>query len=312
MKIIRNWKHAKLKNTSVAIGVFDGVHRGHRAILAAAAADAKRKRLTFTVLTMDPHPSQILRPDRRTPLLYSLEHRLELLKDLGAAAVVVLKFDRTLAKVTAGEFVERILVKRLGAKAVLIGANFRFGKGAEGDTSFLEAAGKKAGFTVRAVQPVESAGRVISSSRIREAVVSGRFRTASQLLGRPYGLFGTVVRGDGRGRTLGFPTLNLLLDHELLPPTGVYAVWAKTGGKVYPGALHLGPRPTFGASEPRVECHLLKTPSASLYGRRFEIFLVHRIRPVCRFATPEALARQITLDVTSARLALQTPLPKVY
>lgn len=312
MKTILRWEKASLKRSAVAIGVFDGVHVGHRAILAAAAAEARRKNLKLVALTMDPHPSRVLHPEKRTPLLYSLEHRLELLRDLGVSTTVVLQFNRAVAAMPAERFVEEILVRRLGAKAVAVGTNFRFGQRARGDVKFLTDTGTKSGFVVRAVEPVCSGDRAISSSRIREAVMSGRFRVASSLLGRPYGLFGTVVKGDGRGRTLGYPTINLQLDHELLPPAGVYAVWAKTGGRAYPGALHLGPRPTFDAPEPRVECHLLKSPAKSLYGRAFELTPVHKLRPVCRFATPEALARQITLDIASTRLALQSPSRKVY
>lgn len=312
MKTILNWRNAKLRRSAVAIGVFDGVHLGHRAILGAAAAEARKKNLSLVALTMNPHPSQVLHPERRTPLLYSLDHRLELLKDLGVATTVVLKFNRAVAGMKAEQFVARILTGCLGAKAVAVGEDFRFGQGAKGDVKFLTSIGQREGFSVRAVEPVRGDGQVISSSRIREAVQSGRFGTASKLLGRPYGLFGTVVRGDGRGRKLGFPTINLRLDHELLPPPGVYAVWAKTGGRAYPGALHLGPRPTFDAPEPRVECHLLKTPSQDLYGRRFELIPVRKIRPVLRFASPEGLARQIAMDVQSARSALQSPLRKVY
>lgn len=312
MKIIRDWKRARLRRSSVAIGVFDGVHLGHRAILAAAVDRARRDGLRPVVLTMDPHPSQVLHPERPTPLLYSLEHRLQLLEDLGIAAAVVVRFDRTLMRMSAEAFVDRILLGKLDAKAVAVGTNFRFGRGARGDAGFLAAAGRAKGFVVSAVDALRSAGQPISSSRIRQAVTAGRFGTATRLLGRPYGLSGTAVRGDGKGRKLGFPTVNLLLDHELLPPSGVYAVRAVSGGKAYPGVLHLGPRPTFGSAEWRAECHLLKAPSASQYGRRFELFPVRRLRSVRRFARPEALARQIARDVRAARLALQSPSRKVY
>ncbi len=312
MKVIRDWKRAQLRRSSVAIGVFDGVHLGHRAILAAAADRARRDGLKVVVLTMDPHPSQILHPDSPTPLLYSLEHRLQLLKDMGVSTTVVLKFDRPLMRMSAEAFVEGILIRRLGALAVAVGTNFRFGRGARGDADFLAAAGRTAGFKVSAVHPLKSAGQAISSSRIRKAVTAGRLDAASKLLGRPYGLSGTVVRGDGKGRELGFPTINLLLDHELLPPSGVYAVRAASGGKSYPGVLHLGPRPTFGSADLRAECHLLKTPGTDLYGRRFELTPVRRLRGVRRFADPAALARQIGRDVRSARLALQSSSRKVY
>jgi riboflavin kinase/FMN adenylyltransferase len=312
MNILRDWKKARLRRTAVAIGVFDGVHRGHLAILAAAAAEAKHRGLRPVALTMDPHPSSVLRPDAKTQLLYSLEHRLELLKAAGIRTAVILRFDRALARMSARDFSRKILGERLDAKAVFVGTNFRFGRGAEGDAAFLQKEGALQGYTVRAVRPVRSGSGPVSSSRIRSAVAAGRFAEVRRLLGRDYSLFGTVVRGDGRGRRLGFPTLNLLLDHELLPPPGVYAVRARSGRDEYPGVFHLGPRPTFDSSAIRAECHLLKAPKASLYGRRFELVPVKHLRPVRRFASPEALAAQIARDVRSARLALQRPLKRVY
>ena len=312
MKVLRGLQRTRLRRSAVAIGVFDGVHLGHRRILAAAVAAARRRGLKAVALTMDPHPSKVLRPDRQTPLLYSLEHRLDLLKESGIGTAVVLKFDRAMARMTAGEFAERVLKERLNARAVFVGSNFRFGRGAEGDAAFLQKAGAAAGYTVRAIEPVRSGGRAISSSRIRDAVSGGRFESVSRLLGRPYGLFGTVVRGDGRGRQMGFPTLNLLLDHELLPPPGVYAVWARSGRSVRPGVFHLGPRPTFDSAAIRAECHLLDPPVKSLYGRRFELVPVRRLRGVRRFKGPAALAAQIRRDILAARSALQSTSQRVY
>lgn len=312
MKVVRDWKHVRIGRSAVAIGVFDGVHRGHLAILKRAVAEARRRKLRSVALTMDPHPSEVLRPDRPVPLLYSPEHRIELLRTLGFGTVVVLKFDRALARIPAADFAREILAKRLGARAIWVGTNFKFGRGAEGNADFLRRHPDLRGCAVRAVRPVLWGGRPVSSSRIRQAVTAGRLEAASELLGRPYSLFGTVVRGDARGRQLGFPTLNLDLDHDLLPPPGVYAVRARRGAKRYPGVLHLGPRPTFGSAAFRAECHLLEAPGRSLYGARFELVPVKLLRAVRRFPDAGALIAQIRRDVRSAGVALQKPREGVY
>jgi riboflavin kinase / FMN adenylyltransferase len=312
MKIVRDWRRAALGPCAVAIGVFDGVHLGHRAILGAAADQARKRRLLFTALTMYPHPSEILRPQSRVPLLQSLDRRLELLKGIGVEVAVVLRFDRALAGMGAEDFVHQVLIRKLNARSVAIGANFRFGRGAEGDADFLSDLGRRLGIAVSTVRPVRCGAAPISSSRIRAAVAAGRFEEASRLLGRPYALLGAVVRGDGRGRELGYPTLNLQLEHELVPPAGVYAVLARSAGRAYPGVLHLGPRPTFDAPEFRAECHLLQDLRTDGYGQRFAVQPVRKIRGVRRFAHPEALSRQITRDIRSARAALQRPVQRVY
>jgi riboflavin kinase/FMN adenylyltransferase len=312
MNIVRDWRIARLQKTAVAIGVFDGVHRGHRAILNAAVSAARRNGLTPVALTMDPHPSSVLRPDHPTRLLYSLNHRLQLIEESGIKTVVVLKFTPAFARITAADFMCRILIERMGAKAILVGGNFRFGRGAEGDVNFLKKEAIPLGCAVRAIAPVRLDGTAVSSSRVREAVAGGDLDTATRLLGRPYGLLGEVVRGDGRGRSLGFPTLNLCLDHELLPPPGVYAVWARTGDRCYPGVFHLGPRPTFDSAVLRAECHLLADPGRSLYGKRFELIPVKYLRGVRKFKGPEALAAQIRRDINFALPALQRPPKRVY
>lgn len=312
MKVVRDWRRAALRPCAAAIGVFDGVHLGHRAILGAAADQARKRKLLFAAVTLHPHPSEVLRPQSRVPLLQSLERRLEFLERCGVESAVVLRFDRALAGMSAEDFVRKVLIQKLHARSVAVGANFRFGRGAEGDAAFLLELGRRSGVVVSAVRPVLCGKKPISSSRIRAAVAAGRFEEASRLLGRPYGLSGTVVRGDGRGRALGYPTLNLRLEQELVPPTGVYAVRAVSGGRVYPGVLHLGPRPTFGSEEFRAECHLLEPLGSGGYGRRFEVRPVLRIRGVRRFSGPGALSRQIARDTAAARSALQSLPERVY
>jgi len=271
---------------SVAIGTFDGVHRGHLAVIGAA----RKAGLRTSVVTFDPHPRSVLGGD--VELLATLERRLELLDDAGVEDVLVLRFDEELAALPADEFGERIL-RGIGAHVVAAGETFRFGRGREGDLELLE----RLGFDVRRVPLVEN----VSSTRIRELVHAGEIERTARLLGRPPEVEGTVVRGDGRGRELGFPTANLDVPEGLLiPPDGVYAGWALDRR----AAVSIGTNPHFDGVERRVEAHLLDYDS-DLYGRRLVAELWATIREQRRFDSLEDLVAAIGGDVERTRGAVR-------
>jgi riboflavin kinase/FMN adenylyltransferase len=267
---------------AVAIGTFDGVHRGHLAVI-----DAARKAgLRTNVVTFDPHPRSVLGGE--VELLATLERRLELLDDAGVEDVLVLRFDEGLAALSADEFAERML-RGIGAEVVAAGETFRFGRGREGDLELLE----RLGFDVRRVPLVEN----VSSTRVRELVHAGEIERAARLLGRPPEVEGTVVRGDGRGRELGFPTANLDVPEGLLvPPDGVYAGWAHDRR----AAVSIGTNPHFDGVERRVEAHLLDF-DGDLYGRRLVVQLWVPIREQRRFESLEELVAAIGDDVERTR-----------
>jgi riboflavin kinase/FMN adenylyltransferase len=268
----------------VAIGTFDGVHRGHLHVIDAA----RNAGLRTTVVTFDPHPRAVL--GGQVELLATLERRLELLEEAGVDDVLVLHFDERLAGISADEFAERIL-RGIGAETVAAGETFRFGRGREGDLELLEGLG----FDVRWVPLVEN----VSSSRIRQLVHAGETERAAALLGRPPEVEGIVVRGDGRGRELGFPTANLdVPDGLLVPPDGVYAGWARDRR----AAVSIGTNPHFDGAERRVEAHLLDF-DGDLYGERLLVELWAPLREQRRFDSLEELVAAIGDDVESTRVA---------
>lgn len=307
----------------VAIGNFDGVHRGHRETLEIARREAARLDAAFAAVTFDPHPARVLRPTRAPGAITTLETRARLLAEAGVERLLILRFHRDLAALPAEDFVERLLVRRLGVRAVAQGRNFRFGRGRAGGLDTLRAVGARRGFRVIESPAVLFEGAPISSSRIREALAEGLPDRAAAMLGRPYGISGAVVPGAGRGRGLGFPTANLVPEADLLLREGVYAADAlpdaapgrDTGPPAAPGddasadrwrpaLVHFGPRPTFadGAS---LEAHLLDfTGEISSLRLRFRRYL----RPVRAFPGAEALRRQLQRDAAAAAaIALPEP-----
>jgi riboflavin kinase / FMN adenylyltransferase len=286
MNVARKPADLPAARRSVAIGTFDGVHRGHLAVIGAA----QKAGLRTSVVTFDPHPRSVLGGD--VELLATLERRLELLDDAGVEDVLVLRFDEGLAALPADEFAERML-RGIGAQVVAAGETFRFGRGREGDLELLE----RLGFDVRRVPLVEN----VSSTRIRELVHAGEIQRAARLLGRPPEVEGAVVRGDGRGRELGFPTANLDVPEGLLiPPDGVYAGWALDRR----AAVSIGTNPHFDGVERRVEAHLLDYDS-DLYGRRLVAELWAAIREQRRFDSLEDLVAAIGGDVERTRGAVR-------
>ena len=293
----------------LTLGNFDGVHRGHQLLVQEALRCGRDSGLDVTVATFDPHPTSILAPERAPQALTTLAQKGEVLEALGVSRMVVIEFTRELAALTPEEFADAILVRRLGAGVVVAGAGFRFGRGRAGDIAMLSSLGAGLGFRVSEVAPLVDGGRPVSSTRVRQALAAGDVEVTRALLGRPFATDGVVVTGDGRGRTLGIPTANVVRENEAVPADGVYAGWcrlrrgAHTWGPVWPSVVSLGRRPTFGGVEHRVEAHLMGF-SGDVYGAFMRIEYWKRLRAERRFADAQALLAQVAVDMREAREAL--------
>ncbi len=289
----------------LTVGTFDGVHRGHHAVLEEVALRAARSGRSSVLVTFEPHPLSVVRPEQAPPRLTMPDERLEALAETAIDYVVVLRFDRTLASLEPDLFVERILVGRCGLKELVIGHDHGFGRDRSGDVTTLPALGSRLGFTVDVVEPVLGAdGEPISSSRIRAAVQAADFPAAARGLGRPYRVSGRVEKGAARGRTIGVPTLNVAPPPDkLLPPDGVYAVRVEWGGGVALGMMNQGPRPTVGDPTRWLEAHLFDF-EGDLYGRQVRIEWVARLREVRKFGSLGELVAQLERDRRAARAAL--------
>lgn len=294
------------RGTVIAIGKFDGVHLGHRALLARISEVAAERDLDPVVFTFANNPLSLLRPDLCPDSIMSKSQRVDTLKELGVPACVILPFDRELAELSAEEFVEDLLVKKLHVRYLCVGSDFRFGHGGKGDPALLKTMGERLGFSVETIDNVEDpeAGRV-SSSRIRAAVVQGDVALAARMMGHQLTLRGEVVRGDARGRELGFPTANLGgVEEGLRPADGVYAGWATVEGATYKAAISVGANITFEPEgEPRVEAYLLDF-SGDLYGKQIEIRFVERLRGMTAFASVETLVARMHEDVRETETIL--------
>ena len=293
--------------SAVAVGNFDGVHRGHQALVAAAVTRARAAGEAAVVLTFDPHPAAVLRPQAAPAALTTLAQKEELLAALGVDRLVVVPFDRRLAGLAPEAFATEVLEQAVGARHVVVGESFRFGRGRAGDPQGLVELGRTRGFGVEVVPPVMEEGQPISSSRVREALAGGRVDEALRLLGRAYFVDGLVERGDGRGRTLGIPTANLAPEPQILPARGVYAARCALGdGSLQAAVVNVGERPTFGGGRVRLEAHLIGF-EGDLYGSRLRVAFHERLRDEQRFANAEALVAQIRADVAAARARLPEP-----
>jgi riboflavin kinase / FMN adenylyltransferase len=286
---------------SVTVGNFDGVHRGHQALVREAVTGARAASGTSVVLTFDPHPSQVLSPDRAPASLMTLEQKAEVLSGLGVDCLAVLPFTRELSEQEPEAFAREVLAVALGARLVVVGSNFRFGRGRAGDVTRLLALGRSLGFAVRGVEPVWHEGAPISSSRVREALARGAVGAARDLLGRDFFVDGRVVRGDGRGRTIGVPTANLEAVNEIRPRAGVYAARVRTPeGVVRSAVVNIGRRPTYDQDTFTIEAHLLDF-AGDLYGAHLRVAFVERLRDERKFPDSEALVAQIRDDIARAR-----------
>jgi riboflavin kinase / FMN adenylyltransferase len=286
------------RNNAVLIGNLDGVHRGHQAVLAQAHKLLESRGLTTVVLTFDPHPNQVLR-GWTPPRLATLERRIELLRRHGANEVIVEPFTAELAALGPDAFAKDLLSARLGAKAVVVGENFRFGARRAGDLEALRSFGGMYGFDVEAAEVAGDEHGPFSSTRVRDAIASGDLDETTRLLGRRHSISGIVESGDRRGRTIGFPTANVGGVVEVLPPHGVYAVFADDR----PGVMNLGVRPTVDGKNLRVEVHLFDW-DGDLYGSPMRVHLVARLRGEQKFDGLDALKAQIALDAEAARTRL--------
>ena len=292
-----------LRRPIVTIGAFDGIHKAHQFILRRIIRRAKSLGGTSVLLTFDPHPSKVLHPERPFSALTCIEHRLHLLSRLGLDTCVVLKFTRRFSLLSADTFIQKVLVRKLGVRELWIGFDYVFGKNREGNSRLLREYGKRYGFKVLKIPEMKFLGRRTSSTQIRKLIAEGELRKASLFLGRPYSLYGKVVRGSGRGHRLGYPTANLKPYHEAIPPKGVYAVkvFLSSGEKGYLGILNIGNRPTFHEHKAvTIEVHLLDF-QGDLYGRKIEVSFLKRLRPERRFVDEKALVSQIRRDEEAAR-----------
>jgi riboflavin kinase/FMN adenylyltransferase len=298
----RGWRHP-----AVTVGNFDGVHRGHQALVAAVVQEARAAAGTSIVLCFDPHPSRVLSPERAPLTLMTLEQRAEALGALGIDCLAVLPFTRELSQEPAEGFAQRVLGVALGAQVVIVGANFRFGQGRAGDVTKLRGLGESLGFRVSGMAPVLQEGAPISSTRVREALARGDVSAARELLGRAFFVDGVVVQGKGRGRTLGVPTANLDPLNETLPGRGVYACscrLASEPSRSLRAVVNIGRRPTFGGGALVLEAHVLDF-EGDLYGRGLRVAFEERLRDERRFAGKDALLAQIHEDIAAARLVLE-------
>ncbi len=293
-----------LPGAAIAIGNFDGVHRGHQALCRLTVERAAAREGRPVALTFDPHPARVLSPDRAPAELMSIDQKAEVLLGCGIAEVVVVPFTPELSEETPGEFARLVLKDALGARTIVVGTYFRFGHNRQGDVDVLRKLGERLGFEVVPVEPVLHDGLPISSSRIREAVARGDVEEAERMLGRLLFVDGRVVEGDGRGRSLGIPTANLAVVGETQLARGVYAGRCSAPGADPRGrhscVVNVGHRPTFGGSTTVFEAHLLDF-EGDLYGRRLRVELISRLRSERRFESSDALADQIRLDIVRAR-----------
>jgi len=290
----------KNKKVVAAIGIFDGVHKGHQKIIKKVIACSHFDHVKSLVITFHPHPRNVLNPRSKIPLLLSLGHRLRLIKEMGVDHVSVIKFTKKLSRMTSLDFVKRVLLHDFNIKTIIVGTNFLFGQGHKGDFAYLKKIGQRHDFNVIGVKPVKMKRVNISSTRIRKAVEKSDIRNAGRMLGRPVTILGTVVKGRKVGRRLGFPTANINPHHEAIPQSGVYAVDARLLNKKYQGILNIGTRPTFGKdAEPTIELHIFDF-NKNIYGKDLQIIFNNKIRNEKRFSSIEALKRQIKKDISVA------------
>ncbi len=310
MQIYRHFEHlpAAGQGASIAIGNFDGVHRGHQALLARAKAEGAKIGAKLGALVFEPHPQEFFRPDAPRFRLTPFRAKARLLEHYGTDILYALHFDRAIALLTAEEFVVKVLVEGLRVRHIVVGSDFQFGKGRTGDTQLLKALGSQHGYTVTVFEPVGAGSEhKISSTRIREALREGKPEEAARLLGHWWTVEGRVEPGDKRGRTLGFPTANVSLEGTLEPALGIYAVRAEVGGHRYGGAANYGRRPTFDKKDVLLEVHIFDF-NADIYGQQIVVEFLAYLRPEVKFATIEELTVQIAADCEEAKSVLaRTP-----
>jgi riboflavin kinase/FMN adenylyltransferase len=307
MKVIYRLKEMpRFRNAVVAIGVFDGVHIAHRAILKKCVSLARRTASISLALTFWPHPQS-------QDSLYSLEHRLKTIRQLGIDECIVINFSKGFSLMQPEDFVEKILVAKLHARYVLVGGNFRFGKNGKGDIKLLKKLSDAYGFKLKVFGVMKIDQKAVSSTLIRRLISKGDFSRAQKLLSRPVSILGRVVKGNSIGKKLGFPTANIRPQHEVIPPDGIYAVTTILGNKEFPGVCYIGPRPTFFRAKkkssfliPNIEVYIFDFEN-DIYGKELEIQFIKKIRDDKRFDSGLSLAEQIKKDVLIAKNILKRP-----
>jgi riboflavin kinase/FMN adenylyltransferase len=286
----------------LAIGVFDGVHRGHQAVISTSADHAKAANGTPVVVTFDPHPEKVLRPQSAPHLLSATQHKIGLIRALGVRHLLVINFDKQFAATEPEDFVQQLVEYSRPLREICVGHEWSFGKNRRGNLELLKKLGAESNFAVVGVPAIKTNGEVVSSTAIRQAIERGDFARAAAMLGREYTILGTVVRGDDLGKKIGFPTANLSAHSEQFPPNGVYAAEARINGELHRGVVNLGVRPTVtsGKSERVLEIHLFDF-NRSIYGQDLEVRFVKFLRPEKKFENVDALVAQIRRDVDQAR-----------
>jgi len=301
MRVFRSYSRPVPGPTAIAIGNFDGVHRGHGALLERLCDVARESRLPPTILTFEPHPREFFSPVSAPARLSTLREKLELLADAGVEQAMVCRFNKAFAALSADQFIEQVLIGGLRARHLIIGDDFRFGKGRAGDFALLQVAGRQFGFSVEAMGSITVDDERVSSSGVRAALAAGDMEHAARLLGRPYIIDGKVTQGQQLGRQWGFPTANIRIKHNPLPMTGVFAVEVGgLGDMPLPGVANLGIRPTVGGTRPLLEVHLFDF-DRDIYGAHISVRFVHKLRNEQRFPNFDALKAQIAADAATAR-----------
>ena len=286
----------------LAIGVFDGVHRGHQAVISTSADHAAASNGTPVVVTFDPHPEKVLRPQAAPHLLSATEHKIALIRALGVEHLLIITFDKQFAATEPEDFVQKLVIQSKPLQEICVGHEWSFGKNRRGNLDLLKKLGAKFNFDVVGIPPVKINGAVVSSTAIREAIEKGDLAKAAEMLGREYTILGTVTRGDNLGKKIGFPTANLSAHSEQFPPNGVYVAEARIDGELYRGVINLGIRPTvsIGKSERVLEIHLFDF-NRDIYGHDVEVRFLKFLRSEKKFQDLDTLVQQIRQDVEQAR-----------
>ena len=294
------------KDTLLTIGVFDGIHLGHKYLLSQLTKQAREQNLLSGVVTFNQHPQEVLSPQIRLPFLTDLAQRMDLIKNEGVDAIIALSFTTELAQLSTHQFIN-LLKKYLRMRGLVIGPDFALGKKREGDADTMSTLGKDMDFTVTVISPIMVNGEVVSSTAIRNALANGDMKRVLNLIGRPFSLNGRVTKGTGQGIELGFPTANLDIDpRQALPADGVYATWSHIDGQPYQSMTNIGKQPTFGGSQRTIEVYILDYHN-NLYGHKLKIDLIERLRDEKQFGTAEELKKQIAEDVEQGRAILTSP-----
>lgn len=300
MRVIYSFKNLSplAKNTALAIGNFDGLHLGHQKILKSLVQKAREKGLFSFVLTFSPHPEKILGKGN-VNMIQTLPQRLEGMKKLGVQAVLITPFDQKFSNLSSRRFAQEVVVNCLKAKEVIVGENFRFGKSRKGDIGALRSFGLEFGFHVRSVPPVKKNGKIVSSSLIRNLLQKGKIEEANTMLGRFYEIEGKVIKGEARGKTIGYPTANIQTENEITP-AGVFLTMAQIGSRSFPSLTNVGVRPTFRREKKSIESYIIDFDK-NLYGRKVKIHFLKKIRKERKFKNVKSLSLQIQQDLKLAK-----------